>query len=67
MYPACVCAVTEPQKNICSFYIKVYIFISVGSEEGKEITVRKLESSKGKSKDILLICQKIRSSDASCH
>lgn len=50
-----------------SWEIEVYIFISVGTEEGREITVRKLESSKEKCKDIPLICQKIRSSYASCH
>lgn len=37
------------------------------AEEGKEITVRKLESRRGTSKDTPLICQKIRSSESSCH
>lgn len=61
------CTQHSPTARICSLEIEVYIFISVGTEEGREITVRKLESSKEKCKDIPLICQKIRSSDASCH
>lgn len=67
MSPACVCAVPQPQSGICSLEIKVCIFISVGAEEGREITARKLESRKEKCKDIPLICQKIRSSDVTCH
>lgn len=58
MYPACVCTAPQPQRRICSLEMEVYIFISAGTEEGREITVRKLESSKRNVKLFLLFVRK---------